>query len=81
MHRSNNIKKNYFQHEFNSASRKAEFNFTVKNPEVSSSLSEMSHKNEVQISKALSAVLRHNKMGFKVDSSESLFFTYDYKLY
>ena len=29
----------------------------------------MSYKNEVQISKALSAVLRHNKMGFKVDSS------------
>ena len=33
----------------------------------------MSYKNEVQISKALSAVLRHNKMGFKVDSSMFLF--------
>ena len=40
----------------------------MKNPKVSSALSEMSHQNDVQISKALSAVLRHNKMGFKVDS-------------
>ena len=72
MHTSNNIKNSKFKLDSNSASRKAEFNFTAKNPEAGSASSEMSHQNEVKISKALCGVLRHGKMGFKVDSSESL---------
>ena len=56
-----------------STSRKTELKYTV-NPKEHSYFSDMSCKNEVQISKALSAVLRHNKMGFKVDSS--MFFIY-----